>query len=39
MQILPHFHIQNVNYGKPYINFNDYHIPKEDLFNLELMNG
>lgn len=36
----PHFHIQMLIDGKPYINFNDYHIPlsKEDLFNLELMN-
>jgi hypothetical protein len=36
----PHFHIQMLFDGKPFINFNDYHIPftKEDLFKFELMN-
>lgn len=36
----PHFHIQMLIDGKPFIKFNDYHIPftKEDLFNFQLIN-
>ena len=36
----PHFHLQMFIDNRPYIVFNDYHIPfsNEDLFNLELFN-
>lgn len=35
----PHFHLQMLIDDKPFINFNDFHIPfsKEDLFNFKLM--
>ena len=35
----PHFHLQMLVYNKPYIMFNNYHIPfsEADLFNLKLM--
>lgn len=35
----PHFHLQMLIDNKPFINFNDYHIPfsKEDLFNFKLL--
>jgi hypothetical protein len=35
----PHFHIQMLSDNKPFIRFNDFHIPfsKEDLFNLQMM--
>jgi DNA-directed RNA polymerase subunit H (RpoH/RPB5) len=36
---LPHFHIQMLIDDKPFIRFNDFHIPfsKEDLFTLQMM--
>jgi hypothetical protein len=36
----PHFHLQMLVDGLPFIRFNDFHIPfsKEDLFNIELIN-
>ena len=35
----PHFHLQMLVDGLPFIRFNDFHIPftKEDLFNIELL--
>ncbi len=35
----PHFHLQMLVDGLPFIKFNDFHIPfsKEDLFNIELL--
>lgn len=35
----PHFHLQMLVDGQPFIRFNDYHIPfsEEDLFNIELL--
>ena len=36
----PHFHIQLLKDGKPFIRFNDFHIPfsEEDLFDIKLIN-